>query len=66
MLNGTISEYASALIDGDVPAILPYGLHDGEKASDDDSDDDDGGPLSMPRALAQVTLAATPGMLDFC
>ena len=66
MLNSTISEYASALIDGDVPAILPYRLHDGEKASDDDSDDDDGGPLSMPRALAQVTLAATPGMLDFC
>jgi hypothetical protein len=63
MLNGTISEHASALINDDIPAILPYGIHnDDEVGSDDDSDDDDGGPLPAPRALAQVTLTVIPGL----
>ena len=62
MLNGTVSEYALALTNGNLPAILPYGTHDDENRSNDDDDNDDGGPLFIPRALAQVTVAVTQGL----
>jgi len=62
MLNGTVSQYASALANGDVPMILPYGVHDeDENGSSDDRDDDDGGPLATPKTLAQVNLAVVHG-----
>jgi len=61
MLDGTVSEYALALANDNLPAILPYGAHDDENGSEGDSDDDDGGPSSAPQALAQVTLAVTQG-----
>lgn len=63
MLNGTTSQYISSLANGDLPDVLPYGIHDkDDSGSDDDSDiDDDGGPLSTPQALAQVTLAIMCG-----
>ena len=62
MLNSTVSKYAFALANSNLPAILPYGTHNDENRSDDDHNDDDGGPLLVPRALAQVILAVTQGL----
>lgn len=63
MLDGKLSHYISAAINGHEPAILPYSLHPSEETNDVNTsdDDDEGGPLSTPTALAQVVLAAKRG-----
>jgi len=47
MLNGTTSQYILSLTNGDLPDVLPYGIHnEDDNESDDDSDiDDDEGLL---------------------
>lgn len=64
MLKGTLFQYASAIIAGSSPQVLPYGASDGNANANNnngDGNDSDGGPLAGPKMLAQVTLAATQG-----
>lgn len=61
MLEGTLSQYTSAVISGTLPQILPYGAPKDNENNDYHDDNDDNGPLPGPKSLAQVTLASTPG-----
>lgn len=59
MLDGKLSDYARALVSGDLPAIRPYGQYVDTIQHETEEDDDDGGPLPGTNATAQVTLGLT-------
>ena len=65
MIEGTLSQYALAVISGTLPPILPYGAlnntSDNLDSDDECHNDEDGGPLPGSQAMAQVTLASTSG-----
>jgi hypothetical protein len=60
MLEGKLSDYASAFVSGDLPAIRPYGQQV-NISEHEEEDDDDGGPSPGTGATAQVTLCLTTG-----
>ena len=59
MLDGRLSDYANALVSGNLPPIQPYGIP--REQDDDDDDEIEAGPSSEMTANAQVTLAFTHG-----
>jgi hypothetical protein len=61
MLDGKLSDYASALISGNPPTIHNYGAQKNGVNTDGHDEDDDGGLSAAACANAQVTLALTQG-----
>ena len=59
MLDGKLSDYARALVSGDLPVIRPYGQQVDIIECEGEDDDDDGGPSPGTIATTQVTLGLT-------